>query len=153
MEQEKCADCKHSDKPCKPCVGFEPKEKEVELRHGDYGFWIGTGAKAPYIHFKDEVDGKIKPCGKMYYKTMISKPNKYKILGNIFDDLQAEAEPLEEFEVKSSSTDNLVKFNFDVNNTICMQVTYDRMYYNFAPEQIEEIGRNLIRMARTPNKK
>ncbi|KKM93690.1 hypothetical protein LCGC14_1205760 [marine sediment metagenome] len=48
-----CKDCKHNnaDSPCRKCidhVNFEPKEKQVELRLGDYGA-MGTGNDLRFV--------------------------------------------------------------------------------------------------------
>ena len=73
-------------------------------------------------------------------------------LGNIFDDLKAQGEELEEFEVKSTSS--LIRFVQDQGVFIDMVVPEDNVgTFSFPIDSVEEIGHKLIRMARTARKK
>jgi len=77
------------------------EEREKELKHGDYGFWIGSNDPIDneYIHLATK-DGIIRPAGtKMYYKCQTSNPKYYRKVGNIFDELSIMTENMENYKI------------------------------------------------------
>ncbi len=161
----KCKDCKYKpDKsPCHICVGgekFEPKAKaEVELRHGELRLFrkiesmkkdlpiiVDLSKEKPRILFIDDVNGEsshVSYTRKEFFRLSdhISYP---------LDDLKAEGEPLESFEVKSK-LDRHVTFKIDGDN---ISMCACGIWHTFPLSGDGAIiGHKLIRMARTVEKK
>ncbi len=111
-------------------------EEKPELRHGDYG--IGSNWQDKDIDaFVYTRQGKVE---KAFYSNGMGQINvthaKHPILGNIFDDLKAIAEPLTEFEVGSECFKfNAVlskngRFNMSTQGCWMNSVTFDEIVLN-----------------------
>ncbi len=152
-----CTACKFNsgDKtPCQycndNCSRFEPEEKKPELRHGDYGHHPEYGNAVFINPARCDNKGEFELEDGGYCSIDIRRD--FVIFGNIFDDLKAQGEDLEEFEVKSTSS--LIRFVQDQGVFIDMVVPEDNVgTFSFPIDSVEEIGHKLIRMARTARKK
>jgi len=78
------------------------KLDKPKLRHGDYGFWSPgpLNKRIPFLFIKNVTGSNALTADPLSDWVMIDADKKT-ILGNIFDDLAAISEPLEEFKMKS----------------------------------------------------
>ncbi len=84
------------------------EEKKPELRHGDYGTYPDKGMN---IMLLDD-SNIMRPFNRAGMMDVLLAEDEAKcyggldILGNIFDDLKAMSEPLTEFEIRNTESDN-----------------------------------------------
>ncbi len=100
-------------------VAEEKRPKPLE--HGDYGTFNGKPARknTARIVIKDSVYDHLGICGHTQDKGM------YSILGNIFADLKAIAEPLEEYETGNGM---IVRFNNTTLHFSCQDVLLENIH-------------------------
>jgi len=109
-----------------------------KLRHGDYGY---SQKEKPCIMIADW-DDDVLFCGNrsMGKKGQITSRCSV-ILGNIFDDLKAMAEPLEEFDIRCTANKrDIISAHFDGEH-IQMSNNYDYLEIGQAEEFHQKLGR------------
>jgi hypothetical protein len=116
------------------------ESEQPELRHGDYGYGENNQPRLTLLSQDDELFSAGKGC---CMETTSNKLHPTIILGNIFDDLQVMAEPLEEFEVIDGR--QKVRLKICSNNTIQIYI-WGGEIAEYKIEKIEEIHRNLGRL-------
>ncbi len=150
-----CCDCLNNTKSS----GWEPKEKKVELRHGDYGM---LGGREYFVNFNHPQHispfGISDSGGQMDFDRFAGEFVKHGNVFDLLDDLAAQSEPLTHFNLKCSGCTN--KDTFIAQAEGCDEFglrIYPGMegerWCHCTREELEEIGHNLIRMARTAKNK
>jgi len=119
------------------------ESKKPKLRHGDVRW---TNACDPIIFLgEDWYNHGVKLSGNgRSDETWLTYPHQF----NIFDDLKAVAEPLDEFEIKSSERQNKLKGSFDEAHVLITD-TEDGDYVSIAIENLHDFIANLTRVQNT----
>ena len=115
-----------------------------ELRHGDYGY-TESGQQRLFVNHNGEIEhydpDDRRSCNNNYYSD-------YTILGNIFDDLERNAEDLESFEV-----DGARFYISPLNNSMIRFSLSNGDERSFSEEEIIEILQKLGRLRATAKKR
>ncbi len=143
----------------KELAKYEKELAELDkpvLRHGDYGFSKSNQAcMSLLLHDGCGTTLGEGRAGDTYaYNAPITGVSNFLVktkLGNIFDDLKALSQPLEEFEVAALNVKSGFKAKIMPANRINLGGSYDT--WEFSIKQVEEIILNLRRLIATAKSK
>lgn len=130
--------------------------EKPKLRHGDYGLvWDADDQPSRFVYFRVE-DGKdpviARACAVPHVHAWFHMEGfKRVILGNIFDDLKALQEPLEEFEIDSYRGPMSVSWNS--NDCTNIHFCWTKREHVFNDCNLDEFILNLRRMRATQKRK